>query len=40
LVTFLATPFANYITGQIYYLDGGQSICGSVFDTEMFKPKL
>jgi citronellol/citronellal dehydrogenase len=31
LVLFLASPMAEYITGQTYYIDGGQSLWGSLW---------
>jgi NAD(P)-dependent dehydrogenase (short-subunit alcohol dehydrogenase family) len=32
LVAFLCTPIADFITGQTYYIDGGQSLFGDIID--------
>jgi NAD(P)-dependent dehydrogenase (short-subunit alcohol dehydrogenase family) len=32
LVTYLCSPMASFITGQIYYIDGGQSLWGDFSD--------
>jgi citronellol/citronellal dehydrogenase len=31
LTVFLASPFANYITGETVYIDGGQRLWGDFF---------
>lgn len=31
LIAFLASPAATYITGQTYYIDGGQSLWGDIW---------
>ena len=31
LVTFLASPAADYVTGSTYYIDGGASLWGDMF---------
>ena len=37
LTLFLASPLSNYITGQTIYIDGGQSLWGSVWEVPDFK---